>query len=96
MHIAHGTVHLLDCVEVLRTRAILITSPCRSVCVAAEPILAGIAELVGETLEGVIAHPIELHGLCLVLGVSIAALGGPLHHVVWCCCSRRSSRQQRA
>ena len=44
--------------------------------------LASPAKAHGQALEGVVARPVELHGLCLVLGVSIAALGGLLHHVV--------------
>merc|ERR550517_348821 len=78
-------IHLINCVEVLRTGKILIiliTSPCSGVCRAEERILAGIAELIGQALEGVVARSVKLHGLCLLLGVSIAALRGSLYHMV--------------
>merc|ERR1719222_1711030 len=43
---------------------------------------AGISEVDGEALEGVRARSVEHHGLCLLLGVSLPALSGPLLHVV--------------
>ena len=46
-------------------------------------VVAGIkAEFPSQALEGVIARSVELHGLCLVLGVSLATCGGRLSHEV--------------
>merc|ERR1712168_259600 len=75
-------VHSDGCDKAFRARASLLTGPSRGVRCGEEGVLAGIAELVSQALEGVPARSVELHGLCLVLGVSLAAPGGILPHKV--------------